>query len=50
MNKIINHSMNLGIAFLLIKIKPLDSYSYFIGLLTVVIWITIDLFFKRLGE
>ncbi len=50
MKKIINHIINLGIAFLLIEIKPLDTYSYTIGLLTVIIWIITDLLFKRLGE
>ena len=38
MKKIIKVAIELGIAFTLIAIKPLDAYSYTIGLLTMLIW------------
>lgn len=45
--KIIKVIIDLGLAFLLLKLKPVDTYSYVIGLITMLIWDTSDLIFKR---
>lgn len=50
MKKIIQTIIDLGIALILIKINPLDTYSYFIGLITMFIWNLSDKIFKNLGE
>lgn len=47
MKRIIKLIIDLGIAFILIEIAPLDSYSYFIGLLTMLIWMLSDLIYKK---
>ena len=47
MKTIIKVAIDLGIAFVLISIKPLDAYSYFIGLITMLIWNTTDLIYEK---
>lgn len=47
MKKIIKIVIDLGLAFMLLVIKPLDTYSYLIGLLTMLIWNISDLVYKK---
>lgn len=47
MKEKIKITIDLLIAFLLMKIKPLDNWSYSIGLLTMLIWICSDLIYKK---
>ena len=47
MKKLIKIAIDLGLALILIAIKPLDTYSYLIGMLTVLIWDTSELIFRK---
>lgn len=47
MKEIIKTMIDLTVGFLLIKLKPLDTWSYAIGLSTMLFWICSDLIYKK---
>ena len=47
LKKIIQTIIDLGLAFILIKICVNDSSSYFAGLCTMLIWVLTDKLFKQ---
>lgn len=47
MKRIIKTAIDFGIGIALIALKPLDNYSYTIGLLTMLIWLLSDKIYEK---